>query len=81
MEEVMEGQTGRRWDRVVEILGKEMGENRDEILSVEQGAGGGKRKYGQLPYPTLSHHDRNEGKEALKRKVDNEEHLKIYWGL
>ena len=66
------GQAGNRWGRNVEKIWKEIGGNQDEILSIDE-ATGYKTKVRDMI--------EKRGKETLRCKVDEEEHLRIYGGL
>ena len=71
-EKVAKGRAGIRWDSVVEKVWKDIGGNQEEILSIEKFAG----------YKTEVK-ERIEIRErlALRNKVKEEEHLKVYGGL
>ena len=66
------GKAGIRWDKVVENISKEIGGNKKEIMSIEDG-----EEYKTKVSDMIELRERK----ALRQKVDEEEHLKIYGGL
>ena len=63
------GKVGIKWDKVVESVWKEIGGNKEEMMSIYDG-GEYKAKVSDMV----------EIKEE-REKVDEEEHLKVYGGL
>ena len=71
-EKVTKGRAGIRWDSVVEKVWKDIGENQEEILSIEKFAG-----------CKTEIKEKIEIRErlALRNKVKEKQHLEIYGGL
>ena len=65
------GHTGIGWDREVEKVWKGIGGNKDEVLSIGESAGCKTKVRAIIE---------TREKRALRRKVDEEEHLKINRG-
>ena len=66
------GKAGIRWDRVVENIWKEIGGNKNDLMSIED-VGEYKKKIDEM----IALREMK----SLKQKVDEEDHLKIYGGL
>ena len=65
-EKITKGQAGVRWDNVVEKIGKELGGDKEEVLSIE--------KFGGYKTDAIKK-NRKKGKASAENKVKEEKHL------